>query len=95
MSEVDMLFLLIQGLMLIIFSYLIVNANKKQQMMVNGLSHVWGQLDEIKKSFNNYTITQSMKEWENNVEPPVVVNPDNTFNTETPDSNDSPMKHEE
>ncbi len=95
MSEVDILFLLIQGLMLIIFSYLIVNANKKQQMMVNGLSHVWGQLDEIKKSFNNYTITQSMKEWNYDVEPPIVVSPDNTFNTETPDSNDSPMKHEE
>jgi len=95
MNEVDMLFLLIQGLMLIVFSYLIMNTNKKQQMVVNGLSHVWGQLDEIKKSFNNYTITQSMKEWEYDVEPPIVVSPNNTFNTETPNSNDSPMKHEE
>jgi|MDSV01.1.fsa_nt_gb hypothetical protein len=95
MSEEDMLFLLIQGLMLIVFSYLIMNTNKKQQMMVNGLSHVWGQLDEIKKIFNNYTITQSMKEWKYDVEPPIVVNPNNTFNTETPNSNDSPMKHEE
>ena len=95
MNEVDMLFLLIQGLMLIVFSYLIMNTNKKQQMVVNGLSHVWGQLDEIKKSFNNYTITQSMKEWKYDVEPPIVVSPDNTFNTETPNSNDSPMEHEE
>ena len=95
MSEVDMLFLLIQGLMLIVFSYLIMNTNKKQQMMVNGLSHVWGQLDEIKKTLADYMVADDAKEWKYDVEPPIVVSPNNTFNTETPNSNDSPMKHEE
>ena len=30
--------------------------NKKQQMVVNGLSHVWGQLNEINIRFMEYMI---------------------------------------
>ena len=49
-------------------------------MMVNGLSHVWGQLDEIKKTLADYMVADDAN---------------NTFHPETPNSNDPPMKHEE
>ena len=47
---------MIECLILGVFSYLIITTNKKQQMMVNGLSHVWGQLNQINIRFMEYMI---------------------------------------
>ncbi len=51
MNEIAILILMVECLILGVFSYLIVITNKKQQMMVNGLSHVWGQLNQINLMF--------------------------------------------
>ncbi len=56
MNEIAMVGLIIECLILGVFSYLIIITNKKQQMMVNGLSHVWGQLNQINILFMEYMI---------------------------------------
>lgn len=56
MNEIAILSLVIECLILGVFSYLIITTNKKQQMMVNGLSHVWGQLNQINIRFMEYMI---------------------------------------
>jgi len=56
MNEIAILSLVIECLILRVFSYLIITTNKKQQMMVNGLSHVWGQLNQINIRFMEYMI---------------------------------------
>jgi len=56
MNEKAILSLVIECLILGVFSYLIITTNKKQQMMVNGLSHVWGQLNQINIRFMEYMI---------------------------------------
>lgn len=56
MNEIAMLSLIIECLILIVFAYLIIITNKKQQMTVNGLSHVWGQLNQINIRFMEYMI---------------------------------------
>ena len=63
MIEIAILSLIIECLMLGVFSYLIVTTNKKQQMMVNGLSHVWGQLNQINIRFIEYMIEDENKEY--------------------------------
>jgi hypothetical protein len=88
MNELIIFGLLIQCVMIVVFTYLIVNISKKQQMMVNGLSHVWGQLNEINIQFKAYAEVKEMGEWEYDVEPPIVPSPNNTFNT-PPSENES------
>ena len=56
MNEIAILSLVIECLILGVFSYLIITTNKKQQMVVNGLSHVWGQLNQINIRFMEYMI---------------------------------------
>ena len=56
MNEIAMMSLIIECLILGAFSYYLVAMNKKQQMVVNGLSHVWGQLNEINIRFMEYMI---------------------------------------
>lgn len=56
MNEIAILSLVIECLILGVFSYLTITTNKKQQMMVNGLSHVWGQLNQINIRFMEYMI---------------------------------------
>jgi len=63
MNEIAMLSLIIECLILGVFSYLIITTNKKQQMMVNGLSHVWGQLNQINIRFMEYMIEDENKEY--------------------------------
>ena len=88
MNELIIFGLLIQCVMIVVFTYLIVNISKKQQMMVNGLSHVWGQLNEINIQFKAYTEVKDKGEWEYDAEPPIVPSPNNTFNT-PPSENES------
>lgn len=88
MNELIIFGLMIQCVMIVVFTYLIVNINKKQQMVVNGLSHVWGQLNEINMDFKAYTTQKNEKEWEYDIEPPIVTSPNNTFNT-LPSENES------
>ena len=88
MNELIIFGLLIQCVMIVVFTYLIVNINKKQQMVVNGLSHVWGQLNEINTDFKAYATQKNEKEWEGDIEPPIVTSPNNTFNT-PPSENES------
>lgn len=88
MNELIIFGLLIQCVMIVVFTYLIVNISKKQQMMVNGLSHVWGQLNEINIQFKAYTEVKDKGEREYDVEPPIDPSPNNTFNT-PPSENES------
>ena len=81
MNELIIFGLLIQCVMVVVFTYLIVNINRKQQMMVNGFSHVWGQLNEINTDFKAYANEKNEKEWDYDIEPPIVTSPNNTFNT--------------
>ena len=63
MNEIAILILMVECLILGVFSYLTIITNKKQQMMVNGLSHVWGQLNQMNIRFMEYMIEYENKEY--------------------------------
>ena len=81
MNELIIFGLVILCVMIVVFTHLITTIGKKQQMMVNGISHVWGQLNEINTQFKAYTQDKTDEKWDYEIEPSIVTSPNNTFNT--------------